>query len=135
MWSPATAGVARGPLPYKLLNAARGYCEAHSFLPVLASNADNSSLSMPATLAWTKTFPPATTGELLPSPTGCRQRTLGAAVQGATFSEEELSRFGPNHCGQSSARHGMQTTRIPKGKTQRIVFSYSFRALPLTLRV
>src|SRR5688572_14009884 len=42
-------------------------------------------------------------GELWPSPTAFFQTTLGASVQGATFSVETLSRVGPSHWGQSSA--------------------------------
>ncbi len=44
------------------------------------------------------------TGELLPSPTGWRQTTLGASFHGATVSGEEPLRLGPSHCGQSPAQ-------------------------------
>src|SRR5262249_54261198 len=53
-----------------------------------------------------KTRPPATTGELLPSPAGFRHSTLSWPFHGVTFSVEELSRRGPSHCGQSSASAG-----------------------------
>src|SRR5205807_287107 len=51
-----------------------------------------------------------------PSPTGCRQRTLGASFQAAIVSAEEPSRFGPSHCGQSaawaSAAHMRQASKL-----------------------
>src|SRR5260370_41946568 len=62
-----------------------------------------SSSFLSLTLAWTKTRPLATTGELLPSPMATDHWALGACFQGATFSGEEASRLGPSHCGQSPA--------------------------------
>src|SRR5437870_3218687 len=122
-----TAGVARGPLPYKLLNALRAYVDSQRRLPVWASKASTASSFLPANFAWMKTRPSATTGELLPSPTGCRQRTFGGAFHGATLSELELSRFGPSHCGQSAAR-------LKVGKSIRAVSEPPIRRIPSLLR-
>src|SRR5262249_31807592 len=73
-----------------------------------------------ATRSCRKTSPPATTGELCPSPTGTRHTTRGSPVQGATISIHVPSRRGPRNCGQSSARAELATTNVTRAKRQRI---------------
>src|SRR5262249_38334717 len=74
------------------------------------------SASWPLTRAWRNTVPPATTGELCPSPTGTRHSTFGSPFHGLTTSVAVPSRRGPSHCGQSSAgAHSGRAARIARG--------------------
>src|SRR5436305_6842334 len=69
-------------------------------------------------------------GELCPSPTALRQRTLGASFQRRTVSREEPSRRGPSHCGQSSADAIPQKrTRKARERNRGIVVSSIVRGL------
>src|SRR5262245_5590721 len=81
-----------------------------------------------------KTRPPATTGELCPSPTACRQTTGSEPCHGSTDSCETPSRFGPRHCGQSAAKPGSGTKPRMTPKHQRCMTTSTIKVFEGSIR-
>src|SRR5690606_29167191 len=95
----------------------------------------SSSFAVSLPREWTNTRPPAITGIAKPFPTGARHLTFGAVslVHTATFSVVPPSRFGPSHCGQSSACeisggtiNRQLTVRTDRHRVGRIIYPLSY---------